>query len=155
VRPVELIPTSVTLTSEEAVALGAAAVVGVMLAGIGTGTDAEEAARSAVAQEAIETCNATTLTPTEIRDLGVRTVRKALGDDRVLLGAIDDDDPPEGDPSTSCICTDLHCYGEDFEPNAPLDRSGWCHPCGSLDPEMFCIAVDRVPDSESAPGVPW
>jgi hypothetical protein len=82
---------SVTLTSEEAVALGAAAVVGVMLAGIDTGTELEEEARAKVAQEAIEVCNGTTMTPTEIRDLGVRTVRQALDDPAVLHGAIEAD----------------------------------------------------------------
>jgi hypothetical protein len=89
VQPVELKPTSVWLTSEEAVALGAAAVVGVMLAGIDDMTPDQEPAAAMVVREAIETCNATTMTPTEIYELGIRTVRRALGDDNALTGLED------------------------------------------------------------------
>lgn len=61
-----------TLTSEEAVAIGAAAIIGAILSTGTTGPEADKLVR-----EAVDVAGGTTLTPTEIKDLGLRMIADA------------------------------------------------------------------------------
>ncbi len=62
-----------TLTSEEAVAVGAAAIIGAIMSTGTTGPEADKLVR-----DAIDVAGGTTLTPTEIKDLGLRMIADAV-----------------------------------------------------------------------------